>query len=106
MALSPIDMERITLGELELIAERFSKAIATIKEAQSLLGIQAAAPAPQPAQPSLIIAPDNGAIPTRAPPGTPPEMTAEEQMLRDALRAKRVTPADMPPRIAAAMNGQ
>jgi len=59
MALSNEDMARLTLADLEAVAARFAGAVATIREAQALLGGGVAAPVahvPAPVAPARPVA--------------------------------------------------
>lgn len=51
MALTPDDMSRLTLADVEAIAARFSAAVQTIRESQALLG---GAPAVETTRPAII----------------------------------------------------
>jgi hypothetical protein len=78
--MTPEDVARLTLADLEAIAARFSAAVATIREAQALLG--GAAPLPtQSARPSNA--------PTPAAQIVTPEQQAELSAWRNSpARAK------------------
>lgn len=63
MAMTPEDMARLTLADLEAIAARFSAAVATIREAQALLGgaslpAQPQRPASAPAPQAQVMSPE------------------------------------------------
>ncbi len=86
MAMTPDEMSKLTLGELEWIAQRFSAAIATIKEAQALLGAPMHghhAPVGVLAQLSPVELPPR---PVNAPAAQPTRISPEAQAELDAWR--------------------
>lgn len=76
------DISQLTLADLEAIAERFSGAVRTIREAQALLGGQ-----PMANIPSTVSAPFQRIGP---PPGEPPLSHLEEARLERAALLKSI----------------
>lgn len=95
--MTPKEIGKLTLADLEAIAARFESAARTIREAQSLLGGAPAAQAPAPAPVHRLRPSTKGA-----------QLTEEEIAEREALLTNIRGPAsdeDFPPSIAAALGG-
>lgn len=108
--LTPAQVNALTLGELESMAARFGAAVATIKEAQALLGAPAAAPV------SVVSTAPAAAPVSRIPERPPSRIDPEAQQELDAFRMSqernrlvaqnRDDPGNFPGPIANAMRGQ
>lgn len=82
MGLSPEDVGRMTLSEIEALAARFSNAVTLIKDAQALLGSPVnGATGPQlPVQSQTPV--------NRIPPPTPEQQQALDEWRHSSARAK------------------
>lgn len=90
--IAPEVLESMTLAELEAIAARFGAAVATIREAQALLGGGSAV------DHAPVVAAN------RRPPTTKgAELSPAEIAQREALMAMRTNPNEYPPDIAKVM---
>lgn len=86
MALTPDEISKLTLADVEAIASRFSAAVQTIREAQALLS--------------------TGAPPASAQPTSPVrDFTASELAQREALR-RQFSRGQVPDSIADALGAQ
>lgn len=110
--------EKMTLGELEALAERYGKAVSTIKEAQALFAGPVSAPAASTAPAGSLVA--GVIVQPLAPGGLPPrpptrfvdaEAAADLQAFHQSQERQRLVeqnrdnPANFPPGIANAMRG-